>query len=294
MVQVKADTYVYDVINYPGFAGFGEYIFPLDWYRPKKSMTLREVGDLLPYHNYVRVDETVKVVNEMLVKVNAGETIFYPVYSPEEIRRDRRKAEVGLFHFRGRAGAPFAIISAGGGFAYVGSIHESFPHALALSSMGYHGFALHYRTGSADMACEDLAAAIAFVVAHAKELGVGTDCYSLWGGSAGARMAAYLGSYGTEVFGAGKCPRAGAVIMQYTGHQDVSRSDPPTYACVGENDRIAYWPYMQRRIDKLNRLGVETEFHVYKNLVHGFGMGTGTSAAGWFDDAVAFWERQMR
>ena len=33
-------------------------------------------------------------------------------------------------------------VEAGGGFAYVGAIHDSFPHALALSQMGYNAFAL--------------------------------------------------------------------------------------------------------------------------------------------------------
>ena len=42
--------------------------------------------------------------------------------------------------FRGRPGAPFAVICPGGGFSYVGSIHEGFPHALALSRMGYNAF----------------------------------------------------------------------------------------------------------------------------------------------------------
>lgn len=40
-------------------------------------------------------------------------------------------------------------------------------------------FALQYRTGGADVACEDLAAAITFIFEHAEELGVSTDCYSL-------------------------------------------------------------------------------------------------------------------
>ncbi|MBP5504266.1 MAG: hypothetical protein J6Y24_15940 [Bacteroidales bacterium] len=31
----------------------------------------------------------------------------------------------------------------------------------------------------------------------------------------------------------------------------------------------------------------------YKGLPHGFGLGTGTVAEGWIDDAVKFWERQM-
>lgn len=31
----------------------------------------------------------------------------------------------------------------------------------------------------------------------------------------------------------------------------------------------------------------------YEGLLHGFGLGTGTVAEGWIDDAVKFWERQM-
>lgn len=105
------------------------------------------------------------------------------------------------------------------------------------------------------VACEDLAAAITFIFEHADELGVSTDCYSLWGGSAGVRMAAYLGSYGPEAYGGEDLPRPGAVIMQYTGHTDYTENDPPTYACVGENDGIANWHTMEQRIEKLEADG---------------------------------------
>lgn len=39
--------------------------------------------------------------------------------------------------------------------------------------------------------------------------------------------------------------------------------------------------------------GIDIEFHKYPGLSHGFGIGTGTVAEGWVDDAVAFWEKQM-
>ena len=45
--------------------------------------------------------------------------------------------------------------------------------------------------------------------------------YSLWGGSAGARMAAWLGSYGTSTFGEKTYPKPASVIMQYTGLSQV-------------------------------------------------------------------------
>ncbi len=88
-------------------------------------------------------------------------------------------------------------------------------------------------------------------------------------------------------------PRPGAVIMQYTGHADYTQDDPPTFACVGENDGIASWRTMERRVAALSALGIPTEFHHYPGLPHGFGLGTGTTAEGWLDQAVAFGEAQM-
>ena len=43
----------------------------------------------------------------------------------------------------------------------------------------------------------------------------------------------------------------------------------------------------------MSTLGIPTEFHHYPGLPHGFGLGTGTVAEGWLDEAVAFWKAQM-
>ena len=106
-------------------------------------------------------------------------------------------------------------------------------------------------------------------------------------------MAAWLGSYGTAAFEEGEYPRPAAVIMQYTGHSDYTENDPATFACVGESDGIANWRTMQRRLQAMSDLGIPTEFHHYPGLPHGFGLGSGTVAEGWLDQAVAFWEAQM-
>ena len=106
-------------------------------------------------------------------------------------------------------------------------------------------------------------------------------------------MAANLGSYGAAYYGGDDLPRAGAVIMQYTGHSDYRESDPPTFVCVGKNDGIVNWQTMKRRIDAMSALGIPTEFHAYEGLGHGFGLGTGTDAEGWLDLAVCFWRRHM-
>lgn len=143
-----------------------------------------------------------------------------------------------------------------GGFMYVAAMHDSFPHALELSKRGYNGFALIYRPG-ADTACEDLARAIAFLHENAEELRIDMTEYSLWGGSAGARMAAWLGSYGTAAFGEDAWPAPGAVIMQYTGLSDVTGEEPPTYACVGTNDGIASYRSMEDYIHRIQDNGTD-------------------------------------
>ena len=233
-----------------------------------------------------------EIVNTLKERALAGETIFYDIYTDEEKAADPAKEDTGLFFFRGEPGARFAVCNAGGAFAYVGAMHDSFPHALELSKQGYNAFALIYRPG-AQTACEDLARAITFIFDHAEELEVDTSCYSLWGGSAGARMAAWLGTYGPAAFGGDDLPRPGAVIMQYTGLSEYSPDDPPTFACVGDSDGIAPWRTMRARLEAMSAQGIDTEFHCYHGLGHGFGLGTGTAAEGWLDLAVRFWERQM-
>ena len=292
--RVDASTAMVDVIAHPAFPGFGRFLFPTGRGAPDRSMTLADAGALLIYHSHVEVDTTVDVVNSLIGSVEAGRSVFYDIYTDAQKAADPRKRDTGLFFFAGRADAPFAIVSAGGGFSYVGSIHESLPYALELSRRGYNAFALQYRTGGAQVAYEDLAAAISFVFANARRLGVSTDSYSLWGGSAGARMAATLGSSGPGAYGGADLPQPAAVIMQYTGHMAYTDRDPPTYANVGRNDPIANWRTVQRRIDALAAAGIDTEFHVYPDLGHGFGLGIGTSAEGWLDDAVAFWEQHHR
>ena len=171
-------------------------------------------------------------------------------------------------------------------------MHDSFPHALELSKMGYNAFALIYRPG-AQTACEDLARAIAFLHEHADELRIDMTDYSLWGGSAGARMAAWLGSYGTEAFGEKAYPRPAAVIVNYTGLSEVTGTEPPTYSAVGTSDGIASWRTMQRRIEAIRANGTDAEIEVFDSLPHGFGLSIGTAAEGWIDNAVRFWERNM-
>lgn len=283
---------VKDVVKHEAFAGFGQFILPAER-RYDDDMPLADVASLLPYHNYVTGERAVETINTMIDYVNEGNRLFYDIYSEADKHADARKNNTGLFFFRGEPGRPFAIVCPGGGFSYVGAIHEGFPLAIALSEMGYNAFSIQYRTGGAQVACEDLAQAIDFIMRHAEELQVSTEDYSLWGGSAGARMAAYLGSYSTQGFIHATHERPATVIMGYTGHSEYTQNDPPTYVIIGEDDAIASPATMRRRVENLQALGIDAEFHLLPDLRHGFGLGIGTTAEGWEKDAVRFWEKYI-
>jgi acetyl esterase/lipase len=292
---LTAEHTILDLLNHPAFAGFGRLLLPWDDRGYDTSMRLRHIGSLLPYHSHVDPGTVVSALNHMIDNVNSGKTIFYEFYTEAEKKEQRAKSNTGLFFFRGKPGAPFAVIAPGGGFSYVASVHEGFPYAVAISRQGYNAFVLRYRAGAGGaVATRDLAAAVSFVFRNAKALGVGTQGYSLWGSSAGARMAAAIGSDGVSSFGGDDLPKPSAVVMAYTGHSKYSVSDPPTFVVVGEHDGIAPPSIMERRVAALRKAGREVEFHRYSGLGHGFGAGTGTSAEGWLDLAVRFWEKSIR
>jgi acetyl esterase/lipase len=283
------DTKIEEVIKDPAFGNFGRLLFPAN----KGYYSGDTLGKLsLTWYSNINPNKTVEIVNYLKQRAVLGDTIFYDIYSDEEKAQDPTKEDTGLFFFRGNKGAKTAIVNAGGGFVFVGAMQDSFPHALELSKKGYNAFALIYRPG-AQTACEDLARAIAFLHENAGELGIDMQHYSLWGGSAGARMAAWLGSYGTERFGEAKYPRPAAVIMQYTALSEVTGQEPPTFACVGTNDGIAPYAIMEERINRIRANGTDAEIRVFPGLPHGFGLGQGTIAEGWIDDAVKFWKKHI-
>jgi len=292
-MHLETSSTIRDVVNHPAFVGFGQFILPLDRGRYDPAMSLENVASLLPYHSNIDPDAAVNTINFMIDMAASGETIFYNIYTDQQKQSDPSKEATGLFFFRGEPGAPFAVINPGGGFSYVGSVHEGFPHAIALSQQGYNAFVLQYRVGGEQVACEDLAAALSYIFQNAETLEVSTENYSVWGSSAGARMAARVGSYGAVEYGGDEIPRPSTVIMAYTGHSDYTQSDPPTFAVVGDRDGIASPSTMERRVNAMRSAGIDVELHVYPNVGHGFGLGFGTNAEGWLEDAVRFWENHM-
>lgn len=279
------------LLSHPAFVGFGRLLLPWDDRSYDSRLRLDQISSLLPYHSHVESAVVVSALNRMIDDAGTGRKIFFDIYSDAEKRRSPDKANTGLFFFRGPPGSPFALIAPGGGFAYVGAVHEGFPYAEEINRCGYNAFVIRYRAGyGARIATEDMAAALSYIVRNASELNVAAKGYSLWGSSAGARMAAAIGSRGAPAFGGDDVTKPAAVITAYTAHADYVNDEPPTYAVVGAQDGISPPGAMQRRINALRRLGTKVDFRIFADLGHGFGTGAGTSAAGWIKEACRFWE----
>ena len=129
---VTADTPIYDVINNPLFDGYGRLLFPTTLHLPKEDMALDDLSACLPWYSEIHTSTTVDVVSYLLSERAAERTVFYDIYTDAEKADDPSLANTGLFRFAaegaGGASAPFAVVIAGGGFAYVAAIHDSFPH----------------------------------------------------------------------------------------------------------------------------------------------------------------------
>ena len=173
---LSANSSIRDLLNHPAFSGFGRRILPWDDRPYDENMPLADIGSLLPYHTQVRPETVVGSLNRMIDDVGRGRTVFYDIYTEAQKRADPTKEHTGLFFFRGRPGAPFAVIAPGGGFSYVGSVHEGFPYAVEISSKGYNAFVLKYRAGQGGaIATQDLATVISYIFENADTLGVSTQ-----------------------------------------------------------------------------------------------------------------------
>jgi acetyl esterase/lipase len=280
-------------VNHPAFKGFGQYLLPWDNGTNYYNTPLNNVSSLLPYHNHVDPNIVVGAINHMIDEINDGKTIFYDFYTEQQKQENPTKESTGLFFFRGKPGAPFAIVCPGGGFSYVGSLHEGFPHAIELSKRGYNAFVLKYRVGGELRATEDLAAAISYIFKKAEMFEVSVEDYSLWGSSAGARMVGNIALNGTASFGGYDLPKPRIVVIAYTGDTGFSENYPPAFITVSEDDRIVNVSVVDRRVENMRNAGIEVEYRKYKNAGHGFGLGVGTDAEGWIEYAIQFWENHQ-
>jgi acetyl esterase/lipase len=298
-----------DILDHPAFAGFSLYMIPTENTQNAQGLRPLTVESLPPLVHAAWDPQTmIDGLNFMIDQVNAGDTIFYPLYSEKQIAADDSKKAAGMFFIPGDPAKPLAVIAAGGAFRAVVSIQEAFPHAKAMHELGYNVAILKYRVNSflvgtdpatpeqtataVAWAKEDMAAAMQMLRDNTRAWHISLDHYSVWGSSAGGVIMSAWASNGPDGATAHGFHPPAVVVNAYTPSEQIEASEslPPYFVTIAADDDTVSVPGVDAFVDRLKAAGVEVEYERYPSGGHGFGLGVGTSAYGWFDHAIAFWE----
>ena len=90
----------------------------------------------------------------------------------------------------------------------------------------------------------------------------------------------------------------GRFYYEYSLADLITEDYPPVYFWYGRDDltlNLLCWPLQGPALSKaLAAHGVPYKEVVYDHAAHGIGLGRGTAADGWLDEAAAFWEEQTK
>jgi acetyl esterase/lipase len=62
---------------------------------------------------------------------------------------------------------------------------------------------------------------------------------------------------------------------------------------VSADDRIVNVTTVESRVQAMRKAGIDVEYLKLRKAGHGFGLGVGTDAEGWIDQAIRFWEKHL-
>ena len=268
-------------------------------------------------------------LNLLIRNYNAGVQITYKLYSEQEIAEDSSRNNVEFYYYPASTpDAKYALVLSGNIFNRTAELKECISTAYQLHQKGYAVFVMRYRAypdNDNNGPMEDIARAVKYIIGHAQQFGVQTESYALIGYSSGGHLAGLFASdaLGYKNYG---LPKPGAVILAYPIVQfaettpiyrvgidpfvcgrfyyeyslaDLITEDyPPVYFWYGRDDltlNLLCWPLQGPALSKaLAAHGVPYKEVVYDHAAHGIGLGRGTAADGWLDEAAAFWEEQTK
>ena len=309
-VSVTPDMTLGELLRLPEFAPLRDQLLIPAFFSPEEhgDVPLRALSDTwnLPL--------LCMGLNRALEVRRAGAPLLY---------RSGADPEQFLFHFPGPAGGKAVVICAGGGYGLVWSPGEGYPVAARLNRMGYHAFVVNYRTGDRARApgpLDDLAASLRYLFDHRERWDADLDGYALMGFSAAGHLA---GCFGTKALGwqAYGLPRPGALMLcypvvtmgsdsepgsrlnllgpdpdpelarRYSLEEQIDPDYPPTYLWHCSEDAVVPGVNSRMLRDRLTAAGVPHWYRAYSGTDHGIGLADGTQAAGWLEEAVAFWRQ---
>ena len=229
-----------------------------------------------------------------------------------------------------RPNGKYALVLSGNMLERTARVKEGCSAVAQLHDMGYAAFILNYRVGRElkdNANYQDLVRAVQYITAHAGELQVDPEDYALMGFSSGGQLCAIFGTgrMGYKNYG---LPKPGALLLAYPilnyvygkpilfylydgarpgDHlapgdyyynieipAEATADFPATFHWYGRNDSSlnGMFPQWQSQAldEALERFGVPHQLVIYDKAPHGSGNGAGTDAAGWIEQAAAFWD----
>jgi len=214
---INQDMTISDLIKNEAYGAFRNYIFTYmtpDHYNCK----LKEYG-----YEKVGFEEGLHRMEELAASdEKAGASYVHHIYSKDEELAQWDKEYARYIHFPaksvGNSPTPYVFIIPGGAFNRQWGFIEGIAVAAHLNNMGYSAFVLYYRVKQepvVGLAIEDMVNAIKDIEARAKEYNVISGEYMIGGFSAGATLAAEIGSdnYGWKVAG---LPKPQAIFLGYS------------------------------------------------------------------------------
>lgn len=322
-------TTVQELHDNPVLQAAGFYTYTRD-----KSERDREKWKDRPLSEYMGenvVEDCVASLNQLMRNYESGVQVTYKIYTDEEIAQEPSRNNAELYYFPADASygkTKYAVILCGNVLTETEEVKEGTAAAYQLNQMGYTAFVLRYRTWQDmhdDAPAYDLGRAVQYITSHAEQFNVDTEDYALIGHSSGGHLVGLFGGkrLGYQEF---QVPKPGALIMAYPVNYfmegvpiyhtiidtmalglryydysvsgSVTSDYPPVYFFYGKNDialKAMCYPLQGPALEKsLKDHHVLYRAVVYENAPHGCGLGNGTDADGWLNDAVAFWEQQTK
>ena len=322
MDRITVDTPLRSIFSLPEFAAMqGQWIASAtDWFAGgKDDLSLRELNTQQPTWSAGDMLFGVKRLREIALR---GEDYVFSLSpaSPAKL--------IALPADHPTADA-VCLLLAGGGYGAVFTLGEALPVAARLNELGVNCYCLNYSTATAKSMVhglmpkplEDVAAAVRWI----RERHPGTP-YLMGGFSAGGNLCAL---WGTEHLGARhySLQQPKAMLLDYplcsvknipkgpmhdmmmqglfgTGYNQanaelydvpshVDADYPPTWLIRAADDTTIPSKDPVALEEALTRAGVAHDFRCVPTGGHGFGLGSGTAAAGWVAQAL-HWAAEIK
>ncbi len=313
MKEITKNTRLYTIRHLKEFENFKDLIIcPRQVRHVMQVYKLKTLGLFYP----LNADCCAETLEYMRSYVREGKKLYVPF-----------DKNTGIYSFVIGKNRPFVLILPGGGYGDVCSLIEGYQTAVAVNKLGYNAFIGVYSVGKRALfpnPVQDVAKMLKYIFDNAESMQVDINGYAICGFSAGGHLAA---SWCTDRWGyknyslpapkvamlcypvimAGKYAHKGSIkniigkenlnnqaaIDAVSIEKQVTADYPKTYIWQCESDNVVSVENSKGMVEALNQKGVTVKLNIVDGDKHGWGLAINTSAEGWLEEAIDFWQAEQ-